>query len=1012
MKALRIALLLSVATLVAVVAGVAAGGDEGGRLAELQAPVQDGTVGPDSNVSFDATLPNGRRVTPAGVSTQVGESPLGGALTPDGRFLVVTADDERNGGRPATGVGGSDEAANGSNKVTGGYFLNVVRTDDMQVMSSAAAPANPVVHQGPRNPKTTSPLQPATPVAPTRNQTDSARTYWLGVAVKPGAAAGTYTVYAAGGPNDVIDVFALDATGTLTLQKTIPVTVPDPNPTAATVKPNSGLAAPGGLWLSNDGSRLFFVDNNGFTVSQIDTTTNTEVGTPVPVGFFPFGVVQSSDGSKLYVSNWGVADRTFNTAYTSSYDPASHAGDGSPFIGGVDGNLFANPQTDPARSSSLSVLNVDGTTLAPAGSVSLGLPIDGIEIVGGTHPSALALAGHGPQAALYVADANEDRIAVVDTKNDRLVGKFGAPSILDSHGSGGDADQGVAEEGAPRDEALGATPNGLAVSPDQTRLYVAEAGLNAVAVFDVSRPFEPRFLGRIPTGWYPTAVTVSNDGAFLYVINAKGFGNPHNFQGAVPGSPDVNLVFGTAQKIDLASLDLRASTSQVERNTFRRAENDGRDAFNTASDHIKHVIFILRENKSYDSYFGDDAVLNARGARGNPAYAAQFGGFVPNTKRLAETFAIGDNAYADSEESDAGHFFALAGQSTDYQQKTLLTRRTRPFINTKNEDPEDYPLRGFLFNNFARGGKSFRDYGDLIRVSGYDDYAHPNACSDDPYPGCDPATEPRNTTAPTVGLGGLYTEATPALAVLEGHIDPVYPGWNIRITDQRRANEFIKDYGALIDAGKAPAFTFVWLPNDHTGAAGDKTPQEEVADNDLALGRIVEFVSHSAIWKSSAIFVTADDAQGSADHVSAHRTYTLVVSPWAKRGTVVKRLSSTVSVPKTIEEIFGLPAMSVGDLVANDLSDYFTDTPDFTPYSVGAPAAPLVAQPESMRILAAGSGLTASGFDRNTAQLGAIETLFWQSVQLSHRRSALGAAAYRAQQDTLYRQARRIAHAG
>lgn len=987
------------------ITAAASGGDNAEQLARLQAPAQFTKAGPDSNISFDATLPNGRRVTPAGVSTQVGENPLGEALSADGRFLIVTADDERNGGRPATGVGGSDEAANGSNKVAGGYVLNVVRTADMQVVSSATAPSNPVVHKGPSSPRTTSPLTPATPVAPTKSQSDSASTFWLGVAVKPDAAGTGYTVYASGGPNDVVDVFALDANGVLTLQKTIPVTVPDPNPSAADVKPNSGLASPGGLWLSPDGAHLYFVNNNGFTVSVIDTATNTEVGTPAPVGFFPYTAVQSADGSKLYVSNWGVADRAFNDTYKASYDPATHAGDGSPFIGGVAGNLFANPVTDPARNSSLSVLDVNGSTLTPAGSIPLGLPIDGVEVAGGTHPSALAIATSRGQDALYVADANEDRIAVVDTRANRLVGKFGLPSILIPGRDQGD----VAGQGqGPLDEALGTTPNGLAVSPDQTRLYVAEAGLNAVAVFDISRPFMPRFLGRIPTGWYPTGVAVSRDGSSLYVINAKGFGNPHNFQGAVPGSPDVNLVFGTAQKIDLQSLDLAAATRQVADNTFRRVDEQDDHGFAEARDHIKHVIFILRENKSYDSYFGDDAVLNARGADGLPAYAAQFGGFVPNTKKLAETFAVGDNAYADSEESDAGHFFALAGQSTDYQQKTLLNRFTRPFINTKNEDPENYPLRGFLFNHFARAGLSYRDYGDLVRLSGYDDYSHPNACSDDPYPGCDPATEPRNTTAPTVGLGGNFTEATPALAVLKDHIDPVYPGWNVRITDQRRANEFIKDYGALIDEGKAPAFTFVWLPNDHTGSAGGKTPQEEVADNDLALGRIVDFVSHSPIWKSSAIFVTADDAQGSADHVNAHRSYTFVVSPWAKRATVVNRLSSTVSIPKTIEEIFGLPAMSLGDLVANDLSDYFTDTPDYTPYDAIGAAPKMVAGPASMRILSLGSGLTASGFDQNTTQLGALETLFWKSVQLSRHQHAMSAPAYRAGQDVLYRQAQAV----
>jgi DNA-binding beta-propeller fold protein YncE len=998
-RVLLLALLAAAATTAGIVA--AAAGSDDVQLMGIGAPVQKGKAGVDSNTSFNATLPNGRRITPAGVSTQVGEEPLGATLTPDGSYLVATADDERNGGKPATGIGNSDEAANGSDSVVGGYYLNVVRTSDMQVVASAAAPANPVVNQGVRYPKTTYRLQPATPVAsPTRSQSDAGSTYWLGVAVKSNVIGPGWTVYASGGPNDVIDVFNLDPSGALALVKVIPVEVPDPNPTAATVKPNSGLAAPGGLWLSADGGRLYFVDNNAFTVSAIDTSTNTEVGTPVPVGFFPYTAIGSPDGRTLYVSNWGVADRSMGSVYRSSYDAATHTGDGSPFIGGGSSNVFAVPATDPARTSSITILRVGPTSLSPLGSIPLGLPIDGIDVAGGTHPSALAVASGRGRSALYVADASEDTIAVIDVKSARLVRKIGLPEILD-----GPADRADANDAS--DRALGLTPNALAVAGE--RLYVAEAGLNAVAVFDLHDPLNPKFAGRIPTGWYPTGVTTSPDGRFLYVINEKGYGNPHGFQGQIPGSVDDNLTFGTAQKIELSSLNLKASTQQVADNTYRKLlATDATKRFATAARQIKHVIFVLRENKSYDAYLGDDATLNGRGADGEPSYASTYGPYVPNTKKLAETFAVGDNAYADSEESNAGHFFALAGQSTDYQQKTLLSRFTRPYVNTKNEDPEDLPLRGFLFNNFARARLSYRDYGDLIRVSGYDEYAHPNACSDDPYPGCDPATESTDTTAPTVGLGGNYTEDIPGAAVLRGHIDATYPGWNIRITDQRRAKEFIRDFGALVKAGKAPAFTFVWLPNDHTGSAPPKTPQQEVSDNDLALGQIVDFISHSAIWPSTAIFVSEDDTQGSADHVNAHRSYTLVVSPWAKRGAVVHRLSSTVSIPKTIEEIFRLQPMSLGDQVANDLSDYFTDRPDFTPYTAATPVAAPSAGPLSLRILAAAAPLTAGAYDENVTQLSEVESLFEQSMRLARSHPGLSAAAYRARQDRLYREAVRI----
>jgi len=981
----------------AVAARQAAPVPTGSALATYGAPTQAGAggaaivAGPDSPTSFNATLPNGRRITPAGSSVQVGENPLNSVLTPDGQFLFVSNDDERNTGarNTATGANGlpiSQAAVNGAGKTPGGYTLAVVRTADMQVVTSTLVPRNPRPNPGVRTPGP--------------SQSDNTAALFLGLAVKANPAGG-YTLYAAGGPSDVVYVYAVDATGMLSQAQMINVPVPnDPS------KPNYGMAAPAGLTLSPDGARLYVVNNNGNNVVTIDTASNTVVGAPIPVGFFPYSSVLSPDGTKLYVSNWGVSDRSFNSAYMASQvmttTPVTGTlfGTGSPNIGGVPGNLFANPVTDALRSSSISVINL--STSGISSTVPLGRPIDGINVVGGTHPSAMAVVQSKGRRALYVTNANEDALAIVDTNNDQLVTKVFLPSPISGLKSG---------------QVPGLYPNALAVSRDNKRLFVAEAGLNSVAVYNVSKPFNPVFVGRIPTGWYPSGVTISPDGATLYVTNAKGLGSDYGFKGAVPGSPDVNLLFGTVQRIDLSGLDLKGSTAQVIANTFQPlAPNNA--VLTTLQQNIQHVIFILRENKSYDTYLGNDAVLNGRGANGvgviTPTGAtastnyAVYDPFVPNTKKLAETFAVGDNVYADSQESNAGHSFALAGTSTDYQQKTLLSRFARPLINIKNEDPEDSPLLGYIFNHAARNNISYRNYGDMVRISGYDDGGNPNPCADDPYDACSSGTFTyTNVTSPTVGLGGLYAENLPALLALgNNHTDTNYPGWNLRISDARRAQEFIKDYGALIAQGQAPRFTFLWLPDDHTG--GGLNPQFEVADNDAALGQIVQFISNSAIYSSTALFVTEDDAQGSPDHVSAHRTYTMVISPYAKRGAVIHRLSSTVSIPKTIEEMLGMPPMNMGDLLANDLLDYFTTTPDYTPYTALPSAKPALSRAETMRIAGLTRYLDMTSYDRDNVRLGQLNTLFFQSQRLAGQRLHMTAAAYDKAQAALYHRARAI----
>ncbi|RZS86912.1 lactonase family protein with 7-bladed beta-propeller [Motilibacter rhizosphaerae] len=960
----------------------------GAQLAALGSPARS-VPGPDGPNLFSATLPNGRRITPAGRSIQVGQNPLNSVLTPDGHFLVTSNSDERNTPPKVGTIIDPADRKRGSGAALSSYALSIVDTTTMTVVASVTPPKTNYPHPG--------------STSNGRVDSDASNGLFLGVAVQanPDGTPG-YRVFASGGVADVVYVYSVGADGTIAAA---PQQIPLPVPTDTT-QATYGMAAPGWLTLSADKQTLYVVNNNGNSVTPVDLRTFTP-GTPVPVGYFPYAALQVKD--KLFVSNWGVTTRTFADGQ-GTVDPktgvATHAF--TTKIGGGTTNRFANPDTDPAKSSSLSVLDL-ASGLTAKTSVSLARPIDGINVVGGTHPSALAYAAKRGKQAVYVADANEDAIAVVDPTSEKLLRRVLLPvPTLPGAVQGG-------EGTGPT--TFGLTPNALAVSPDQKTLYAAEAGLNSIAVYDLKDPTAPSFRGRIPTGWYPVGVTVSPDGSQLYVTNAKGAGAPYHYQGTYvsPGvytNPDVNWFYGSVQKVDLSRINLPRSTAQVVKNTVVKKAADTAK-LGVLQKNLKHVVFILRENKSYDTYFGDDAVLNGRGARGNPDYA-QYGPYVRNAKSLAETFNVGDNNYADSEESNAGHSFALAGTSTDYQQKTLLSRFQRPLVNIKNEDPEDYPLQGYIYNAMARNGKSYRDYGDNIRISGYDDGSSNDFCSDDPKPGCSNATYNTiaDTTSPTAGLGGTYSETLPALKVLGGHLDENYPGWNLRISDQRRAKEFISDYGSLVSKGTAPQFASVWLPGDHTGGCATPTtkctPNQEVADNDVALGQIIDYLTHSPIWKDTAIFLTQDDAQSSPDHINAHRTYTTVISPYAVRGQVVHDFGSTVSVPKTIEEILDLPAMSYGDLLANDLLGYFTTKPDLTPWSPVATQAAAHVPAEVAKVWSLASKLPTGTYDTGTGQLQKLTSVYFQSLALSKHKAALSAPAYAKQQAALYAKAERI----
>ena len=899
----------------------------------FEAPAASLPAGPlRPGTSFDRVLPSGRLLRPAGVSVVVGMNALGVALSPNGRYAIVTNDDEREGGVTSLLDG----------VTTGGYTLAVVDTRAMRVVARYKNPGE---------------------------------TFFVGIAaLKDPADPANTLVLASGGPSNAVYAFDLDVRGQLTPDAHHTIAIPAPSdPHYA----NNGRAFPSTIVLGAGGSRAYVVDNLGNDVAQIDTATRTLVGAPVGVGFFPLGAALSRSG--LLIANEGMM------RYAALPAP-------------VPAPAFAPPAEALRDASSLWRIPAPQGALASdrTASVALGRAPDGLSEAGGAHPAAVVAMRRKPFA--FVAMSNVDRIATV--------------SLGAVPGAVGGTELRLYDRGP-----FGTQPSALALSKDERRLYVTLAGVDAVAVLDTTDPRRPHRIGLIPTGWYPTALALSPDGRYLFVANAKGFGEDSGFTGDQPllvdtkghvqaVSADSNAVWATLERIDLRGSNLRVTTP-LALSLLRKIHPAKRSSVvpqrfgGAGSDAIKHVVFLLEENKTYDSMLGDlkDAAGSPYGP-GDPTFVAFDESVTPNLHALARAYALAGNIFADAEESDAGHQFAAGGIASLYTERTLLVKKgRRPLVN-KNEDPEDYPRAGYIFNSLAQRGATFRDYGDLVRLSGYDEGEAADPKTDDPlFAGPDAA-------AATQGLGGLYSLDVPAPAALSGHVDLNYPGWNLRISDVRRADEFVRDFDPLVRADRMPAFTYVWLPADHGGFGHNIPPlPEEVADGDRALGRIVDYLTHTPQWASTAIFIMPDDAQSTRDHVNVHRTYAVVVSPFAKRGYVGMQHLSSVSVLKTEEELLGLPALSLGDALTTDMSEFFTAVPDATPY-LHVDAAVQTASSEGNRVAALLARTDQSAPDADSDRTARVMGLSRAADALAARRSEFSAADYALRQSALLAQAR------
>jgi YVTN family beta-propeller protein len=985
-------------------------------------------------------LPNGRIVKPAGQTIQVGMNPLGIALTPDGRYLVTSNDDERETGFISLQ----------SNVNVGYYSLSVVDTQSMTVVSQISTNGG-----------------------------------FIGIQITGN---GPYTVWASGGVTNDVKIFTLSQMGSIsaatpasiTIAPILPSTagyvtnyVADPALNSAAVKPTlptqmsaatTAITFPAGSALSPDGKYLYVACNGDNSVAVIDTAA-MKVVKQLPAGYFPYTVAVSKTGAKVAVSNWGVTEYKFiNPTYNAS---GALAALGTTPGNEPDGYYVAPTNTDGRnpKTSSISIMNApggNGATLTAVGAVYQGHHLDMMNKVGDTHPSAMAIVTNGATEVLYVAKSNSDSLGMLVLNNNRKLPDFSLSPF---------------DFKAPV-PVHGTYPNALAVSPDNTRLYVAEAGLNSVAVLDVTNAMNPKLLGRIPTGWYPSSVTVSPDGKFLYISNAKGIGEDAN-----PGtdttashSPtglasyvgvDSNYIFGTVQKVDLSQpVDNTTALS------YNFAINRGQDTSvvpvgGTPSTKIKHVFFVLQENKTFDSMLG--TLKNRFGAWSSTTFNdktgasysdAQYTGVALNTQMLATRFATAVNYYSDSEESDAGHQFCMSGTASDYTEKTLLVKSGRGLLVNKNFDPEDYPEAGYIFNNAARNGVDFKEYGVQIRIVGTDTGANPNTILNDPPSGLagypmlqadnlsitSPLKTAGDVTSETQGFGQSYYMAMPSLAVIgtnnpsgEPRVDHWYPGYNFNISDQRRAQEFAADLDGMIADGTVPQFIYVYLPNDHTGgvqapnasavqATGKNaslevapTAVQQVADGDIGLGMVVNHIINSPLYydpatdTGSAIFITTDDAQSTLDHIHPHRTPMIVVSPFAKPGYTGTKHYSTASIVKTEELLLGLPPNNIHDLMATDLRDMFQSN-----YNGIDPSAVTVAKPayestkEGRKVWSLVDKLDTSAPDRDSVRLGALGRYSMQADQLHREAEAkhqLRSRSYRKKQEKLYQAAARMVNA-
>lgn len=612
----------------------------------------------------------------------------------------------------------------------------------------------------------------------------------------------------------------------------------------------------------------------------------------LPEGTYPMGLTLSRSGDRLYVV--GNHNDTFLTVDVESGQLVSTVAVGTtPYTTTVTADERLAYVSNWGERS-VAVVDI------PGGQVVRNIAVQ-------DHPNDLILTED--ERFLFVASGNWNIVSVIDTEQGRVIEEIDVALV----------------PGAP----LGSTPNALALSLDQTTLYVANADNNALAVIDVSSPGASEPQGFIPTGWYPTAVAFTGDGQKLLVANGKGsVSRPSGSEERdLPGGSIHEVLEGTLSFIDVPDEQQLADYSrQVHQNApYSRQAAHAKAPFALGDDSpIEYVFYIIKENRTYDQIFGGMEIGN-----GDPDYSFFPEEVTPNHHALARQFVLFDNFYHDAEVSMDGHHWSTSAYATDYVEKfwpAAYGRKGLPRLGV-HDDSIAYSSGGFIWDLCAEFDISYRSYGEFARVW------IPRDGEDEPDFETLRLQDFSWNAEEDLARGMQIRAATPSL---EGHFHPNYAGSDYiqGMSDLERFDIWLEEFRQFEEEGEMPRFTVLSLPGDHLLGTrpGVQTPRAMMAENDLVLGQMVEVLSNSPFWEKLAIFVIEDDPQAGPDHVDAHRTVALVISPYMKRGIVDSTMYSSSGMLRTMEEILGLPPMTQYDASATPMWAAFQAEPDLTPY--------------------------------------------------------------------------------
>jgi YVTN family beta-propeller protein len=835
-----------------------------------------------------SVLPSGRFLTPAGNLIRITNDPFGMAIAPNGKKAVT---------------------------LHNGVFTII----DLGSLQNTRVPSY--------NKKITSPLTHE-PLTVSSFATDSIKAQviksplsngsFLGVAF----AADSKTVYLSGGDNGAVIIYDIEnfkRIDSISLNGKVDGAEFDDSFTSD-------------LLLNDD--ELLLLDRGNFRLVRYNLT-HKKITASIPAGRQPFGLALSANKQTAFVANVGMyAYPLVEGMDSANYNSLmiNHHPYGDNTKASIEGTVIDEKRIpgvgSPNSPEAMSVFSINLKNNKVIDKFKTGYQIgemvEDAEVVGGASPNSIAVG----KKYIYVTNATNDNIAVIDFKNHKILSHI--PIKVDKR----------------IDKFRGLLPFGITLSKDEKTLYVALLGFNAVAVIDVATKTTK---GLIPTGWGPARVKLSADEKEMYVISCRGLGaGPNGGAGFIAppqGTYIGDIQLGSFQKIAMPNVvQLAAYTKQTIGNTFT-ATTVKDDATNPLpalpglrESPIKYIVYITKENRTYDEVFGQ--LKNANG----DTTLARFGvnceytlpdslqainknlKVTPNHHKVAKQFSFSDNFYCDSDASIHGHHWMMGVIPNEWVETNSSVDKTAKYFSkapgrrfpgsTGSMDPEDYAETGGLWEALERKKINFYNFGEANETAHVREEWHDTA------------------------TGAAHAVMVPMQKALFTRTSHNYAGYNTNIPDQFRMNQFEEEFTKMWIDGKQPLPSLITMqvPNDHTAGArpedGYFSRSSFVADNDLAVGRILHFLSRTKYWKNMLVIITEDDPQGGVDHIDAHRSILMMAGPYVKRGYVSHTHANFGAILKTMYNILGVPYVNQYDVTASLLQDFFTNKPDFTPYTL------------------------------------------------------------------------------